>query len=504
MIGQYGSVTKPDVLSRAVAAGMLAAIVFTALAHGAVEPWSVAVFEVIVLALALLWAIKIMADRRIKVTVPRTALPMAAFIAIGLIQSVAITGADGYRRSLSFNVESTRGAVIVLVLLTFSFLTAANFFTGRKRLFTIASFLTVYGMVVAVFALAQYFTWNGHFYWLRPNTVSTSPFGPFVNHNHFAGYMEMLIPIPLALVITRAVRGGRRLLYALAAALMALAAVVSLSRGGMISLLASFIFIFVMSRRLSRTLAPAGRSRANRAGADNRPRLRSPGGRAGSAKPSLSPSFLSRAVTVCLIAGVIAAGGFWIGAEPIIDRITQGEVSSTASQRETFYASRGWIWKDTLTMISANPILGVGLGAYGTAFSIYTKSDGAIRVPQAHNDYLQIVADCGVIGGALALWFIVSLFRAILRPIRSLDPLVSGLALGGSASIFAILVHSFFDFNLQLPSNALLFLFLSAIASQAGAAALDTEASPPSQGGRGMGDVDLENFSAANLARGAS
>lgn len=504
MIGRYDGETKPDLLSRTVAAGLLAAIVFTALAHGAVEPWSVAVFEVIVLALALLWAIKIMADRRVEVTVPRMALPLAAFVAIGLIQSIAITGADGNRRSLSFNVESTRGAVVVLVLLVFSFLAGANFFTGRKRLFAIASFLTVYGLAVAVFALAQHFTWNGHFYWLRPNTVSTSPFGPFVNHNHFAGYMEMLIPIPLALVITRAVRGGRRLLYGFAAAVMALAAVVSLSRGGMISMLASFVFIFVMSLRLRRTPAHAGGSGADRTAADKMIRRRSPEGAAGPARPSLRNSFLSRAVVVGLAAGVIAAGGFWIGAEPIVDRITRGEVSSTASQRETFYASRGWIWRDTLTMISANPILGVGLGAYETAFSTYTKSDGAIRVPQAHNDYLQIVADCGVIGGALALWFIAMLFRAVWRPIRSRDPLIAGLALGAGASIFAILVHSFFDFNLQLPSNALLFLFLSAIASQVGAAALDTEATSPLPRGRVAGEDDAENVSAASLVRGAS
>lgn len=493
MSGQYNDV-RPCLLSRAIATGLMIAIAFTALAHGAVEPWSVALFEIIVLALALVWVIKILADRRIEITIPRLALPLLFLVAIGVAQSIAITGSDGNRHSLSINVESTRGIVIVLVFLVLSFLIAANFFASRRRLSAAANFLIVYGLAVAVFALVQHFTWNGRFYWLRPNTVSTSPFGPFVNHNHFAGYMEMLIPIPIALVITRAVRGEMRLLYGFAATMMAVAAVASLSRGGMISMAASFIFILLMSLHLPRTRTRADRSHAHKG------TRRSPKSIAGSARLS---SF-SRAAVIVLIAGALAVGVFWIGADPVINRITQGEVSSTASQRETFYASRGWVWRDTLAIISANPVLGVGLGAYGTAFSIYTKSDGALRVPQAHNDYLQIVADCGVIGGALALWLIILLFRAVRRGIRSQDPLEAGLALGSGAAIFAILVHSFFDFNLQLPSNALLFLFLSSIASQVGAAAHDNEGSSPLSLRRDLSETDKENVSVASLVRGAS
>jgi hypothetical protein len=67
------------------------------------------------------------------------------------------------------------------------------------------------------------------------------------------------------------------------------------------------------------------------------------------------------------------------------------------------------------------------------------------------------------VGGALALWFIVEVFRNFSGGLKSRDPLFRGLALGGAAGIFGILVHSLFDFNLQLPSNALMFLVLSAL-----------------------------------------
>jgi O-antigen ligase len=115
--------------------------------------------------------------------------------------------------------------------------------------------------------------------------------------------------------------------------------------------------------------------------------------------------------------------------------------------------------------IRANPILGVGLGAYETAFPIYSESDGSLRVPQAHNEYLQVAADAGIVGILIALWFIVAIFRTVSRGVRSRDPLLAGLALGSGGGIFAMLVHSMFDFNLQIPSNALLFLLLVAVAA---------------------------------------
>ena len=118
-------------------------------------------------------------------------------------------------------------------------------------------------------------------------------------------------------------------------------------------------------------------------------------------------------------------------------------------------------------MIKSNPVTGVGLGAFETAYPIYTRSDGSLLVSQAHNDYLQILADCGVIGGGLAIWFIAATLAAVLRGLKSRDRLVRGLSLGSGAGIIAMLVHSAFDFNLQITSNALMFLLLTSVAYNA-------------------------------------
>ena len=430
-------------LSQIISIGFLIAVVFAALAHGAVEPWSVFVFEGIVIVVLLLWLIKVIANKRLTLNVPDTALPIAALTIVGLVQSVAFADSSGRWLSLSKNVGYTRAAVTVLFFLLICHLIASNFFSSRDRLAMLGHFLVIYGMAMALFGLVQHFSWNGRFYWLRP-TEATSPFGPFANHNHFAGYMELLVPIPIALIITRAVRAELRMLYGFAAIVMGVAAVLSLSRGGTISVAAGMMFLALMSARLPKRQADTARKR----------RL---------------PRFTSQAAVVIAITLLIVAGIFWMGADPVINRVAQVTPAGSNAAKESFFSSRGWVWRDTVSMIRANPVLGVGLGAYETAFSIYTKSDGSLRVPQSHNDFLQIVADCGIVGGLIALWFIVSVFRGVARGTRSRDRLYAGLALGAGAGMFAMLVHSLFDFNLQVPSNALLFLLLSATASYVGA-----------------------------------
>jgi O-antigen ligase len=212
---------------------------------------------------------------------------------------------------------------------------------------------------------------------------------------------------------------------------------------------------------------------------------------------------VSQAAILIVIVAVIFIGIFWAGADPVINRVVKGQSSSAEKPSESFFSSRGWVWKDTLSMIRANPVFGVGLGAYSTAFPVYTKSDGSIRVPQAHNDYLQALADCGIPGAVIVLWFIVLIFRSVARGMKSRDPLMAGLALGAGASIFAILVHSVFDFNLQLPANALLFLILSAIVSRVGASVAREERDSERVLRRDARELEAPRASTAGLVRGA-
>jgi len=260
---------------------------------------------------------------------------------------------------------------------------------------------------------------------------------------------------------------------------MGVAIIVSLSRGGMISLFAEMMLLGVVSLRVARRRRRENKGtliwRAEGTAIEfysppPRPHLSSRR-RSKSARLSL---LLSQTGAVAAIIVAIAASLFWLGADPVIERVTRGQTWIAGGQPETFFTSRGWIWKDTLAMFRANLIAGVGLGAFQTAYPIYSQHDQLI-VRQAHNDYLQMLADGGVIGGTIAVWFLIVVGRAVVRGCRASDPLLASLALGGGVGIFGMLVHSLFDFNLQLPSNALLFLILSAVVSHIGAVATKPE-----------------------------
>ncbi len=424
-------------LDLAIATGLLFTVGFTALAYGTVEAWSVAVFEFLVTALVVLWAAKAVADKHLSVNIPALALPLGAFFLFGLAQSVALTGSDGTIKSLSMDVEATRRAVTVIFFLFVAFLVAANFFTTAKRLRGLAIFLTLYGLGMAVFALVQHFAWDGRFFWIRPTKATV--FGSFVNRNHFAGYMEMLVPVPLALIISRGAGEGR-LIYGFATALMGTSIAISQSRGGIISLACELIFIALMSKRVLNASRP---QRGNRSEGTIRT------GR--------------RFAAVGIVAVLILSGTvWWLGLAPIAERFGQIIDDVSGSNANENY-SRAGMWRDTLALVRANAVTGTGIGAFETVYPQYGQSDGTLRVDYAHNDYLQVLADSGIVGGIIALSFIVLIGFAMARATRSRDPFACGLALGLSAGILGLLVHSLFDFNLQIPSNALLFLVLAGV-----------------------------------------
>ena len=203
---------------------------------------------------------------------------------------------------------------------------------------------------------------------------------------------------------------------------------------------------------------------------------------------------IAGAVTIVIS---IVVGTLWINAEGIINRAAQIiDLMKDDPSAQVDYYSRQEIWRDTWQLVRDHPVAGIGLGAYNTVFPNYAHHDGYYKVDYAHNDYLQVLSDGGIIAGGLVLCFVVLIGRAVWRATRADDRLEAGLALGGGAGMFALLIHSAFDFNLQIPSNALLFVFLSALVSRI--AATVTERKPAAQAARAA------RLEAAGLSTGVS
>lgn len=432
----------------------LVEIVFTALAHGAVEPWSVAVSSAGIVGLLFLWGLKGNLEKQWLLRLPSPVWPLLALIGLGLLQSLSWTDSAGQRASLSLDVEATRDAVLGLSLLLIAFVLAANLFVRRERLIIWGQFLSYFGLALSLFALLQQATWNGRFYWIRAvNTQEvTAPFGPFVHHGHYAGYLELLLPIPIALLITNKLPLDKKLLYGFAATSIGVSIIASLARGGMIVLGAQLIFLGVMGSRIRRQGKTEIENQAN----------------------SFRSLFI-RYGAVLAISASILLGVFWLGADSILNRIVQGQGADT-TQQAGFFNNRGWIWRDAAAMFRAHPFIGVGLGAFETAFPIYSLNDGSLTVSAAHNDYLQVLAEGGLLGGALMVWFIVIVLRLLTKALQSHDAQMQALALGSGAGMVGMFVHSFFDFNLQLPSHAWLFLTLVAVVSRLGERVAEKEA----------------------------
>lgn len=430
-------------LDAAVTAGVLATLALAPVAHGAVEAWSVALLELAIVALALAWWTGRSLSGDARPDVPSPYVPLLLIAAFGVIQGVAPLATRG-AADLSLDPEATRSAALLLLLLLGFGVLAATQFATRARARTLAVFVTVLGFGLAVFALVQAATWNGMIYWVRPVPEGAMPFGPFVNRNHFAGYLEMIAPIPAALVLTRAARPYSTLAV-FASAMMGVAVLASASRGGFVALASGLAFVAVVA-----PLARRGRARAAWTGAA-----------------------LLGALGVAILLGTLA-----LAPRSVFGRASgdDGEVAERVWQ--SFYESRGWIWANTVRVIADRPLAGSGLGAFATAFRAHgTASDVAapngatLVVGQAHNDYLQVLADFGVAGGALAVWFLVALGRAVARGVRAEDRLFAGLALGGGGGLCALAVHSLFDFNLHIPSHAALALVLTAVIWRAGTTA---------------------------------
>jgi O-antigen ligase len=119
-------------------------------------------------------------------------------------------------------------------------------------------------------------------------------------------------------------------------------------------------------------------------------------------------------------------------------------------------------------MIGEYMPFGTGLGAYGTAFTKFDPSGGMFRVEQAHNDYLQVLSDAGIVGLVLGGLFLFWLIKAGLKNTLVRNTYRRGLAAGAFTACFGVLVHSMFDFVLHITAVSIWFLMSMAVLARSG------------------------------------
>ena len=395
-------------------AGLYVLIAFSVLAFGTVEVWSQSLLEMGAGILFLLWAIVLFKDPKAKVYWSSLNWPILGVIAIGLLQ--LCFGATPY--PFLTRLELLRFGTYLLL-----FFLLAQSFRVRADLYRLVWFLILMCFGVSLLGIIQHFTSEGTIYWLRALRSGGDPFGPYVNRNHFAGFVELTLPVGLAMLIFR---GLRRDLYPLASVLTIIpigALILSGSRGGIVS----FGFEVAVLWLLAKT-------------------------RRGPEGPRLTPLAIVALAAVALIA--------WLGAGKAIERfsmVRSGEV--TIDRRFTMSQGAAHIFKD-------HPIKGAGLGALVAVYPRYEILYDGRLVDHVHNDYIEMLAETGVLGGLCGLAFLWILFRQAKTCYGAEQGHFSrALHAGAIAGLCGMLLHSFVDFNLHIPANALLFLLLAYLAT---------------------------------------
>jgi O-antigen ligase len=317
--------------------------------------------------------------------------------------------------------------------LFFFFAVSLVYLDSAARLRKMTSLITIFGFAFAFFAILQAVLSPSKIYGIY-EVEYAKPFGSFVNRHNFAAFMEMSIAVPLGLLFAGAIPRDKRLIYLTAIGLMGIALILSGSRGGLVSLLAMIVFILILTNKT--------RGQANIA--------------------------LTIGLTVLLVA-VIIGGSILIGGESSLTRLAETSVSND------FSTNRTHIWNVTLQVIKNNLPFGAGIGAFAAAYTPYDTMNGIERVEQAHNDYLQILADAGIVGLILAGFFIYRLFRTGLENIKTENLFRRGVALGALAGCFAIFVHSLFDFVLHTTAISVLFLTSAALVVVSGSEYTDDD-----------------------------
>ncbi len=455
--------TAGTLADAAIEKGLVLLLIFTALAFGTVQHWSVAVMEILAFTLLFLKLASEQPAKNPSSLPARQLMLFSSFILLVLFQLLPLP--EGLLRVLSPHSLSTyktfggspAGSLLpvsvlpyatvqgLLKLLSYAavFYVVVSHYRTKARVHALVRTIVYLGLFLALFAVIQKAAWNGRIFWFYPVEEylrsGSGIWGPYVNRNHFAGYMEMVIPLALGLLIYAApdagalpgVPFGRRVarfmasdnlvrfsLLFLAVLIMAACLFMTLSRGGIAGFGISFSF-FVWITRKRRTLR-------------------------------------SRALLLGLLAVVIAVVIVFAAWDRLEDRFE-------ALEKEN-QISRLIVWKDSLGMIRDYPLFGSGLGTFENTFMRYQSRYPLALFDHAHNDYVELLTDTGLAGFvlviSLALVFFFTVFRRWLRR-RSLFAKCVGA--GGLTSCVALAVHSVTDFNLHIPANALLLTVIAGL-----------------------------------------
>lgn len=393
-------------LSKLIFALLVCVVVITPIPYGTVEPWWKAVFISTVFGIFVLSIFENPIPHRSTVLLPLLALSGLAFV-----QSWIGLSADAFQ---------TRFFTLQLLALTAFLALLYRYAATEERVRILVYTVISVAIVSAIFGILRQTTQHLTGF-LLPLLKPNQGFAQFINKNHFAYLMEMALGLAIGLIVAG---GSKQKLIQLALLLpIWVGLVLSNSRGGILAMLVQIVFAAMLLVRTA----------------------------------------MLRFALAAVLGAAVLAGTIWVGGERLVTSFTAAGSELTTADRDG--ASRNEIWRATLKMFAAHPLLGAGLGGYWIGVTVYHDASGVLTPQEAHNDYLELLSSGGIIGLALGIWFAVLVIRLARKNLNADAGFMRAVRIGSVLGIAGVAAHSLLDFGLHLMGNTVVFLTLTMMAT---------------------------------------
>lgn len=435
-------------------------IIFSPLAFGTTEDWSYAIMEVSCAIGLTFFFFHVYKNKDPIYEIPGIT-PLSIFLVFILFQLIPlppgmiellskqtfdihqttrqITGQD-FWMPLTVNTKATLSEFFRYSTYVLFYVWTVQLLSRKGLIQTTVFAVTFFGGLLALSSILQFYLTDDMALWFRHIPTNAMVMGPYVNHNHYAGLMEMIFPIVLGLFLfyrpkignTSLIKGiaeifsqekaNIHILIGTSALLIITSIFVSLSRGAMVSTCIALMFFtfFLLKRKISRG-------------------------------------------NTFFIIGVIFLAALsigWFGWDQIFERFAQ-----LKNTQGVVYESRIDFWKDSCNIIKDFILTGSGIGTFSHIYPLYRSIISDLFLTHAHNDYLELLSEGGIIGFSMAFSFLFTLFYKTYRVfLVRRDAMSIYLYMGSITAMIALLFHSFTDFNMHIGANGLWFFFVAGIA----------------------------------------
>jgi len=372
-------------------------LIFAPIARGAVRIWAFGPIQIAIFLIACIYITYIKYEREIRFKRTPLDIPMALFLSLCLFSF--------------FNTKYFYASIMEFLKfanLALLFYIVVNFIDEEYKIKRILSIILASSTAIAMFGILQYLGVMPRDWWGRYDFLSAT----YVNHNHFAGYMELAMPLSIGMILSEK-EIGKKALYIYSFLALSSALVLSMSRGAWFSVTIAMIFMVVMIRRK---------------------------------KKGFFIFFLFFIFLTAAAVFIFNAVDFSILSRRV------------SSYKELDFSGRIEIWKGTLQIIKHNWLSGTGLGTFIYNFPLYRTQGLNMFVNFSHNDYLQMASEAGIFNMALMLFMIFLIVRKGLATHSVANSSFKRwVSLALVTGILSLSLHGFGDFNFYIPANAILF-----------------------------------------------